>query len=448
MTDDGSKTRPVRTLTVENFSVVREAKLEFGKITVLIGPQSSGKSLLCKLAYFLGKELVELAVTSLLSGNSWSEYLRDASKAFWSRFASGDGLVSRGTKISLSSYQYEITLAWEVNPSLPIFSFSRNFQQQYEFLRNSPRQSVPSASGAFIPGGTTSMTRRGEVWIALNQILSGSVLDGAIYVPAGRAFFTNTSKGFAILQNVGIDSITREFAAQIQWDSRWKIGLMTSGRGVTDEISRSMTEIMKGFVMMDAGVPRFIASDGRRLPMEVLSTGVQEMVPLFNILDQLMFLREQSVELARAYHDPPHPEQPVASRPLLYLEEPEANVFPKTQYELVQLIAWFASDPIFDFSWVITTHSPYILTAFNDLIKAGHVATERPDKASEIEKIIRRQYWIKPRDFVAYAFDGKDGILRSIMDEETKLINGDVLDDISETISGEFGQLLEIQYGD
>jgi hypothetical protein len=34
------------------------------------------------------------------------------------------------------------------------------------------------------------------------------------------------------------------------------------------------------------------------------------------------------------------------------------------------------------------------------------------------------------------------------MDEETKLINGDVLDDISETISGEFGQLLEIQYGD
>jgi hypothetical protein len=34
------------------------------------------------------------------------------------------------------------------------------------------------------------------------------------------------------------------------------------------------------------------------------------------------------------------------------------------------------------------------------------------------------------------------------MDEETNLINGDVLDDISETISGEFGQLLEIQYGD
>jgi hypothetical protein len=34
------------------------------------------------------------------------------------------------------------------------------------------------------------------------------------------------------------------------------------------------------------------------------------------------------------------------------------------------------------------------------------------------------------------------------MDKETGLINGDVLDDVSETISDEFGQLLEIQYGD
>ena len=34
----------MRKLTVKNFSVIKEAKLEFGKITVLIGPQSSGKS--------------------------------------------------------------------------------------------------------------------------------------------------------------------------------------------------------------------------------------------------------------------------------------------------------------------------------------------------------------------------------------------------------------------
>ena len=48
----------MRKLTVKNFSVIKEAELEFGKITVLIGPQSSGKSLLCKLAHFLSKEVL------------------------------------------------------------------------------------------------------------------------------------------------------------------------------------------------------------------------------------------------------------------------------------------------------------------------------------------------------------------------------------------------------
>lgn len=106
-----------------------------------------------------------------------------------------------------------------------------------------------------------------------------------------------------------------------------------------------------------------------------------------------------------------------------------------------------AEDSILDASWVITTHSPYILTAFNDLIKAGYIAAERPEKAAEIEKIVPQQYWIKPGDFEAYAFDGKDNILHPIMDKETKLIDGDILDDISGRIGAEFEELLEIQYG-
>jgi hypothetical protein len=129
------------------------------------------------------------------------------------------------------------------------------------------------------------------------------------------------------------------------------------------------------------------------------------------------------------------------------IEEPEASVFPQTQYELVREFAALANEVGFQAHFTITTHSPYILTAFNDLIKAGLVAAKRPEKASEIEKVIPRQYWISPGDFAAYAVDGKDGVLRPIMDDDTKLINGDVLDDISSDIADQFGQLLEIQYG-
>jgi energy-coupling factor transporter ATP-binding protein EcfA2 len=432
----------MRKLTVKNFSVIEDAKLEFGKITVLIGPQSSGKSLLCKLAYFLGKEIVDLAVSSILKGNSWDEYLLSATKEFIGRFTE-NGLVSQGTKLIFSSHNYETLLVFGDGPNFPAFQFSPSFKRQYELLLNDLRQTVPSASGAFIPGGLSSFLRQEHIWIELNQVLSDSVLDGVLYIPAGRALFTNTSKTVAILQNVGIDSITRGFAGQIRWDSDWKVGLLTTGRGVTAQINRCMNEISQGGVVMDSGVPRFQAFDGRKLPLELLSTGTQEMIPLFNILERLMYSREHGVETARAAYDPPRPEILASSRPFLYLEEPEANIFPKTQYDLVKLFAWLANDEILDFSWVITTHSPYILSSFNNLLQAWQVGAESSDATkAEVTKLIDERYWINPKDFRAYSIH--DGKLAPIMDEETGLIDGSYLDAVSGEIGAQFDELLRI----
>ena len=193
-----------------------------------------------------------------------------------------------------------------------------------------------------------------------------------------------------------------------------------------------------------SGVPRFQASDGRKLPLEVLSTGTQEMIPLFNILAQLMYFREHGVVIARAVYDPPRSERRATSRPFLYLEEPEANVFPKTQYALVQLFAWLASDPILDFSWAITTHSPYILSSFNNLLEAWQVAAAKPDAKGEVANLIEERYWIRPSDFKAYCIH--DGKLESIMDEETGLINGNYLDGVSNEIGRQFDELLRIGY--
>src|ERR1700722_17645909 len=72
----------MRKLTVKNFSVIKEAELEFGKITVLIGPQSSGKSLLCKLAYFLGPILSDLSATFAASDQSWEQFIEHAKNQF------------------------------------------------------------------------------------------------------------------------------------------------------------------------------------------------------------------------------------------------------------------------------------------------------------------------------------------------------------------------------
>lgn len=442
----------MRKLTVKNFSVIKEAELEFGKITVLIGPQSSGKSLLCKLAYFLGKDLVELAVSSILDGSPWDEYLKAAAKGFQARFF-GDGLVSEKTEVNFLSFRYEVSLSWKNESSGPRFEFSKEFRQQFDSLTNSFFLDAPSVSGAFLPGGISSSRRQEDIWIGLNSVLAeprpNPVVDGVLYIPAGRAFYPNLPKGLAVLENPGIDSITREFARQIQWDTRWKIGMLTSGRGVTDEINRFMTEIAKGFVMMDSGAPRFIASDGRKLPLEVLSTGTQELIPLFNIIEGLMYYREHTVGHAGSTASPPRGQQLTTSRPRLFIEEPESNVFPSTQYDLVRLFSWLANDSILDFSWVITTHSPYIMTAFNTLVQAGRVGS-MPGNREKVSSFIPEHYWIKESDFKAYAI--KAGKLDPIFKPESEdpegqgMINGDYLDGVSDQLGKEFSRLLDIEF--
>jgi len=133
---------------------------------------------------------------------------------------------------------------------------------------------------------------------------------------------------------------------------------------------------------------------------------------------------------------------PIRER-FLVVEEPEGHVFPSTQYELMRLFSWLHNEDYFRFSWVITTHSPYILTSFNNLIEAGQVARSKPELKQEVAKIIPEQYWIKEGDFKAYAIE--DGKLQSILNE-SGFIEGNYLDQVSEVIGNEFDELLRLEY--
>jgi hypothetical protein len=431
----------MRKLTVKNFSVIKDAELEFGKITVLIGPQSSGKSLLCKLAYFLEGEIPGIAVESLLDRYSWTDFLQAVDRGFTERFLT-TGWLRTNTKAIFSSQQYTVAIRGMGDPVNPEteYSFSDEFKNLYHLIRNNPAKQLPTAN-------RSRNELRQDLFVEISLLQDRKRTRSNTYVPSGRSLFAEASKSIAALQNPDMDQITRRFAGLIAWDSRWKAGYLTTGRNAIQEVEYEMYQIAGGTVMVEGGKPYFLSTDGRNLPLFAQSSGTLELLPMFNVIDQLACFQEDIY--ARTATTKISPIADVSDHsPLIYLEEPEVHIFPKTQYDLVRLFTRLANDPILNFDWVITTHSPYILTAFNDLIKAGHIAAQRPDKAAEIEKIVPSKYWIKPGDFSAYAFDGKDGVLRSIMDDETKMINGDVLDDISETISGEFGQLLEIQYGD
>jgi len=123
------------------------------------------------------------------------------------------------------------------------------------------------------------------------------------------------------------------------------------------------------------------------------------------------------------------------------IEEPEENLFPSTQYELVKHI-FRMLDNGNDNKLVITTHSPYIMTSINNLIQCQTVLEESNTTKEELERVMNTRSFISYEDIDALAFD--NGRLVSIKDDEFRLISAESLDSASDKISRDFERLLDL----
>ncbi|WP_281669756.1 AAA family ATPase [Segatella buccae] len=125
----------------------------------------------------------------------------------------------------------------------------------------------------------------------------------------------------------------------------------------------------------------------------------------------------------------------------LFVEEPEAHIFPSTQksfvYSLVEMLNGNVQHTCF-----LATHSPYILTAFNNIILAGETMAMSKEKADKVSVIMPKRQTLC-YDEVA-AFEMSNGRDHSIMDEDFRLISADAIDAASQEISNDFDYLLNI----
>lgn len=412
MTEDNNKQRPVRKLTVDNFSVIKHAELEFGKITVLIGPQASGKSLLCKLAYFFSQYLPDYANGVARREPPFDEISAQLEERFVDWFPK-DAWASGHSKVSYRTGRDSVSITSESPHDSPILSFSSGFPSEYERWKASKSR---TSEATFEPPFTSS---------------------GSTYIPSGRAFFSTPNRGFVAASEKNLDWITQRFSTEVDWDYKSLIRSGAQTLGELGEFGRQAAGILGGKVIKGPEGLRFVSEDdSRRLPFSLLSSGTLELLPLLCPLSDRVANSSINRSLER--------EVLPALSGTIYIEEPELSIFPATQNLLVHLFAWLSNVLEPRSSLAITTHSPYILTAFNNLIEAAQVAAAKPDLKSEVAKLIPERYWIRPGDFKAYAIE--DGVLKSIVAEDTGLVSANYLDQVSETIGAEFDELLRLGY--
>ena len=225
----------------------------------------------------------------------------------------------------------------------------------------------------------------------------------------------------------------------------------------------------------ERGTDRIILHNGKELSLLNASSGLQSLIPLFVFIDyiskdifklDIQSIKDQDAKINLLYRlKENHPsgdyvyidkhEIAIASDDLhriidnftkydhsdIYLEEPEENLFPETQRDLVNWLAETVNGER-NHSLFIATHSPYIMSAFNNLIQAGDIIEESPDKKDEVEEIIGGHRVIKYDDVAAFAISG--GSVHSIKDDELRLISPSELDTVSDDIANVFNQLIAL----
>ena len=121
-------------------------------------------------------------------------------------------------------------------------------------------------------------------------------------------------------------------------------------------------------------------------------------------------------------------------------------MFPVAQKKVIELLVQMAKNTESN-QLIITTHSPYVLTVFNNLLLAQRVVDKNPDSEAEVSKITGKEAWLKADDFSAYVLERNNNqiIAKSIVDDETGMIEQNYLDTVSELLGNEFNALYGIQ---
>lgn len=416
-------------LTVENFSCIESADLELGGMTVIIGPQASGKSVLSKLTYFFYSLLRDQysIIEEKKKLDAFRKHIREkfhewfpstawGAKKFCICFSAGAFEI----RLTRSGYRGKVGDGFRITLS----HFAETHYQDMVSAYETATKSEAETDWEVIYKISESSRVR------LAKELGNNYIQNQLFIPAGRSFFTSIGKAVVAFEQTGmLDPVTTIFGRSYAAFRERNFYLSDARFRSRRSIIKYSEEILGGKIKLERNKEFVETKDGRRIPFSALSSGQQELLPLLLVLN---VFAEQSVSMHRA-----------RGKRLVYIEEPEAHLFPSAQSSLTMAMAELVVSGRGGLDMVITTHSPYVLSKLNNLLKAGELSRSLGEKfASDIHKIIPKEFWISQKNFHAYAIKG--GRLTSIKDD-TGLIDAEYLDDISSEISREFSALLNLE---
>ena len=414
-------------LIMQHFGPIESCDIEVGDFQVFMGAQASGKSTIAKAIFFfrtIKDDIFEVMMKrGTFSDNTYSlrnTVNRHLHNKFMQLFGS-----SRGMRKSMElTYVYnddsKITIS--LSPSKDIYvKYSSNLLGYFKQNENS----------AIFTDGDKNFIKK-----ELNELFSDDY--ETIFIPAGRSLITLLTTQLNYIyssmnddQKSSLDYCTQKYVERIlkirgsfgegisgYLDWKKKTSLVPFDAGKARRAIQIIDKILKGKYVFTANEERLVLDSGRYVKINFTSSGQQETVWIFNILAYQLINNTKT---------------------FLILEEPEAHLYPDAQKYISELLVLFRNAGN---SVLITTHSPYVLGAINNLLYAKKIKTR--DNTNEINKTVQQD--IQLDECRAYFIE--NGEKTDCIDDELGVISNEVIDGASEEINRTFDRLLKIEGGE
>ena len=415
--------RPAERLLIENFAGIARLDLTVLPFTVIIGPQSVGKSITAKLLYFfqsLPRFLLDVSLDELPPPPE-EALLKRFTDFFPEPTHAGQPCAltyKLGTVIIRLEYAARGTGRWKI--SLP-----RAVHKAFEAYRlRSEETRQDDEPAEFSSEDEPEDAAYEAYWSALSEVFPSN-MHYCRFIPAGRSFYSQVeSDAASFFATATLDPFVSDFGKLLARLKR-RTYPPVEERPQSRRARGLAEQLLSGRFVREGKADFIDVSDGRRLPAKLWSSGQQEAQPLTFLLQHYCA-------------------RPTLANPI-FIEEPEAHLFPASQRTMTELIALAFNSHQPSLRMFLTTHSPYILTTINNLLLAGQIYQAEPPRRQRqsLDQLVPEDCALIPGRVGAFFMD-RTGC-RSVIDEDTGLIGSSEIDEVSGALNHQFEALLDFQ---
>ena len=396
-------------LTVKKLGPLKEARIEPRPLTVIIGPQASGKSLIAQCLYFfrgLRQHVARRYKSSWQDDPYWyntalKEVLDDIRGVAFGYFAEGTASIAYhdsddrqaiGLKVYGSNRRVSANQALKNRMTKWIGDWKGDVRTIEKAWLKSPNLYIPTERSIF--------TR-------LVEEKTGMLFD-LVHPEPFRAFAQELFQAQNIYRTFFQRKPGFELSENIRDANRYILTcqqLALSGEAYVPPYGRQEWK----WRVSEPQAAGDGSQKGRVVPIQATASGQTEAWPFFVIAATYGILYNGG---------------------RFYFEEPETHLHPAAQIQVANVIAFLVNRGQ---QFTITTHSPFFLYIINNFVMRYLVNGE---------KFLNNMVGLDPNDVAVYSL--KDGACRDIMDrEDTKLIPETELDQVANQLGAEFDQLLD-----